>query len=68
MAFEIAHAQLQFEPVSPLRRLLAWLLGLAFLAALAWSCVTAYNSRPLDKPPQSLKRPLVTPGAGPRAT
>jgi hypothetical protein len=48
MAFEIAHSQFQLENLSPGRRLAALLLGLAFLAGLAWCCVTAYNAQPLD--------------------
>lgn len=66
MAFEIAHPQLQFGSLSRVRRILAALLGLALLAGLVWSCVTAYNARPLDAP--ALRKPAVTPGAGPRAT
>jgi hypothetical protein len=37
MAFEIAHPQHAFEALSPARRLLALLAGLAFLVGLAWS-------------------------------
>jgi hypothetical protein len=66
MAFEIAHPEWQFATLSPLRRALAALLGLALLAGLIWSCVTAYNAQPLDQP--AVKRPAITPGAGPRAT
>ncbi|WP_374546087.1 hypothetical protein [Rhodoblastus sp.] len=66
MAFEIAHPQLQFGSLSRVRRILAALLGLVLLAGLVWSCVTAYNARPLDGP--ALKKPIVTPGVGPRAT
>lgn len=65
MAFEIAHAEWRFAPLSPVRRALAILLGLALLAGLIWSCATAYNAQPLDQPPQ---RPVISPGAGPRAT
>lgn len=54
MAFEIAHAEWRFAPLSPVRRALAILLGLALLAGLIWSCATAYNAQPLDQPPQRL--------------
>jgi hypothetical protein len=64
MAFEIAHTHHSFGSLTPLRRALAVLLGLAFLAFLGWSCVTAYNARPLDEAPA--KRPVITPGAGSR--
>lgn len=50
MAFEIAHPQVRIANLSPARRLVAWLLGVAFLAGLAWSCATAYNAKPLDAP------------------
>jgi hypothetical protein len=50
MAFEIAHPQVRIENLSPARRLFTWLLGAAFLAGLAWCCVTAYNAQPLDTP------------------
>ena len=72
MAFEIAHPRMDFENISPRRRFLALLLGLAALAGLVWCCVTAYNARPLDAPqvqeaPQ-VKQAPITPGAGARAT
>ena len=63
MAFEIAHTQLRFDTLSPRRRLLALLVGLAFLAGLIWSCVTAYHAQPIDLP----EKPAITPDASPRA-
>jgi hypothetical protein len=66
MAFEIAHSQFQLENLSPGQRLVALLLGLAFLAGFAWCCVTAYNARTLEGP--SPPKALVTPGSGSRAT
>ena len=66
MAFEIVLSQFQLENLSPGQRLVALLLGLAFLAGFAWCCVTAYNARALDAPPPT-KSP-VTPGTGSRAT
>jgi hypothetical protein len=64
MAFEIAHPQLRFEALSPARRLLALLAGLAFLIGFAWACVTAYQAQPLEPAPPA--KPLITPGAGSR--
>jgi hypothetical protein len=64
MAFEIAHPQLRIEALSPARRLLALLAGLAFLVGLAWACVTAYQAEPIEPSPPAKR--LITPGAGPR--
>jgi hypothetical protein len=65
MAFEIAHSQPQFGTFSPVRRLLALLLGLAFLAGLVWSCITAYHAKPVGPAPG---KTMISPGADPRAT
>ena len=50
MVFEPLHPRLELQNLSPLRRVLAALLGLTLLALFVWCGVIAHNAKPLDEP------------------
>ena len=61
MAFEIAHSKLDFDKLSPSRRVAAILLGVLLLLGLVCAGVTAYNVQPLDEPAR--QHSAASPGA-----